>query len=54
MSAVFCLQTVTGINGGSTVAAGFGHGTVLGAAEKVIEAAVILPSLMSDYITVDG
>ncbi|MDL2233318.1 hydroxylamine reductase [Ruminococcaceae bacterium OttesenSCG-928-L11] len=29
---------MTGINGGSTVTTGFGHGTVLGVADKVIEA----------------
>ena len=31
-------QTFTGINGGDTVMTGFGHGTVLGVADKVIEA----------------
>jgi len=31
-------KPMTGINGGSTVTTGFGHGTVLGVADKVIEA----------------
>lgn len=31
-------QNFTGINGGDTVMTGFGHGTVLGVADKVIEA----------------
>nr|WP_291235002.1 hydroxylamine reductase [Frisingicoccus sp.] len=31
-------QTFTGINGGDTVMTGFGHGTVLGVADKVIDA----------------
>lgn len=31
-------RPMTGINGGSTVTTGFGHGTVLGAADRIIEA----------------
>lgn len=31
-------KAFTGINGGSTVTTGFGHGTVLSVADKVIEA----------------
>ncbi len=31
-------KSMTGINGGSTVTTGFGHGTVLGVADKVIDA----------------
>ena len=31
-------RTFTGINGGSTLTTGFGHGTVLGVADKVIDA----------------
>ena len=31
-------QSFTGINGGNTVTTGFGHGTILGVADQVVEA----------------